>query len=218
MSRQIGKCFIIMPFSRKMYNFYLFVKDYVQNTHNLSTDRADSERISGAFLDKIIRMIDEADVIICDCTYHRPNVLYELGIAHSKKQENVILILDKEEVGDGEKLPSDIKHFDCIEYNKTEHMNFLSELDSSIKRILKLRYRSEYDTTLDIFDDFLDKNSLTGEPIPFNDFGEVLLQKERSEQIPMKESIPYRKLLLKTMAQEIREPEIDRIVAEYYNS
>ena len=62
-------------------NFYLYLKQHVEQKYHLICERADAQVLTIPLLDKINDSILQADVIIADCSGRNPNVFYELGIA-----------------------------------------------------------------------------------------------------------------------------------------
>src|SRR5262245_18929351 len=59
---------------------------------------------SGEVMNQVLREIARTDVVILDITKHRPNVFYELGIAHVMKTPKKVIIVSR----DRKKLPFDI--------------------------------------------------------------------------------------------------------------
>ena len=66
-------------------------------------------------MNDIWRSICEARFIVADLTGRNPNVMYELGIAHTVGKE-VILI---HQSGEDPKFPFDISHMRIINYDNT---------------------------------------------------------------------------------------------------
>lgn len=63
----------------------------------------------------ILREIQDATIIVADISGRNPNVFYELGIAHTIKQDRTIIITN-----DGfESAPFDVQHFRIIGYEDT---------------------------------------------------------------------------------------------------
>jgi len=70
-------------------------------------------------MDEILYYIDRAPVLVAEMTDKNPNVYYEVGIAHGKKKE-VILITKK-----GSVIPFDLKSKNHIIY---ENIHDLEEM------------------------------------------------------------------------------------------
>ena len=72
---------------------------------NLRAARVDEEGGSGFVIRDVVRLIEEAEFLVCDLSHERPNVYYELGYAHGVGNEaNDILLLARA----GTKLHFDI--------------------------------------------------------------------------------------------------------------
>ena len=84
-------------------------------------------------MNDIWSLINNADIIICDCTGKNPNVFYELGLAHAIGK-NVICITQNTE-----DIPFDIKHIRYIkyEYNPRGMTKFEKTLGQYIASINK---------------------------------------------------------------------------------
>lgn len=63
---------------------------------------------------KIIEHIFDSDAIIADLTAWRPNVFYELGVAHAIDNKTIMIIQNKDEV------PFDVGPYRCIKYDQNE--------------------------------------------------------------------------------------------------
>ena len=80
----------------------------------LTPRRADDIFNTRAGMEKILRGIAEAEVIVADMTGRNANVFYETGIAHTIKDNVVLLTQNIEDI------PFDFRHIDHIEYEPTE--------------------------------------------------------------------------------------------------
>lgn len=80
------KVFVIMPFTDEFFESYEMIKDHFSDDFEFS--HAGDEDNQQNILADIIPPIYNADVILADLSGLNPNVMYELGIAHSfnKKQ------------------------------------------------------------------------------------------------------------------------------------
>src|SRR6266702_6967262 len=85
--------FLIMPFKGAgMDDVYSAIKDECRKL-GLHTRRADEFSGSGMIIDEITALIEKAEFIICDLTFERPNVYYELGYAHGVGNEALDILL-----------------------------------------------------------------------------------------------------------------------------
>ena len=74
----------------------------------------------------IIEPIYKADVVIADLTGLNPNVMYELGIAHTFNKKTIIITKD-----DLSKLPFDLKQYRAKDYSI--HFKKFAELIEYLK-------------------------------------------------------------------------------------
>jgi hypothetical protein len=105
------RVFVAMPFgslhSKPMWRVFR----RACSINSLKPIRADTVRYPRPILQQILEEIGRAGIIIADLTDLNPNVLYELGIAHCRC-EDVILIARK-----GVSLPFDLAALRCIFYD-----------------------------------------------------------------------------------------------------
>src|ERR1700682_719343 len=134
-------CFFVMPFSGEMHYFYLYVRKHIEEKHNLACQRADDRVTTLPLSEKVRSMIQRADVIIADCTTRNPNVMYELGLAHAFERKVVLITSDPIET-----IPTDLRQFEFVKYDRSDHINFLQKLDGALDNIFRRRYDKEYRT------------------------------------------------------------------------
>src|ERR1700733_15064847 len=72
-------------------DFYLYVRKYLEEKHNLAYERADDRVTTLPLSEKVRSTIQKADVVIADCTGRNSNVMYELGLAHAFERKLVLL-------------------------------------------------------------------------------------------------------------------------------
>ena len=115
-----NRCFMLMPFSPEFDYIYGTIKKDL-NDNGLICNRADEIAGSKPILNKILTEILKSRYIIADLTAYNPNVFYELGIAHSfKDAQNILMIKQK-----SSKIPFDLTHLTYIEYNPS-NLRFLT--------------------------------------------------------------------------------------------
>lgn len=126
---QKNKCFMIMPFDEKFNCVYATIKETTEENQVICI-RADEMNGTQPIVNKIIKGILESQYIIVDITDAKPNVFYELGIAHSFRDARNVLIIKQRET----KYPFDISHLPYQEYDaknifrlKTIITNFIKE-------------------------------------------------------------------------------------------
>jgi hypothetical protein len=172
-------CFFIMPFGPVLHYFYLYLKHHIETNYPFQVIRADEKVLTKPMLDKITDMIKEAEVIIADCSGLRPNVLYELGIAHALNKK-VILLSHSEP----EQAPSDIRHFEFIFYKLDNHTEFLAKLDNAMHNVFFERYAPLYEKAREIFDEFRNTTGLTVNVASKDIFTSRVMLAEKKREIP----------------------------------
>ena len=79
----------------------------------------------------VVRHLAEAELVIADMTGANPNVLYELGIAHTVRcAESVLLIAQSLK-----EIPFDVSSYRCIEYSRS--FDGLRRLQERIAQFVK---------------------------------------------------------------------------------
>ena len=104
------RVFMIMPFSDELYKVYEMIKREFENDYEIlhAGEIGNQQNI----LEDIFLPLFEYDVIIADLTGLNPNVLYELGVAHSFNKKVIIITQDKIET-----LPFDLKQYRAKDYD-----------------------------------------------------------------------------------------------------
>lgn len=96
------KCFVIMPFGKKLVDGKEFDFDYIYHELiekaveelGIDCERCDEILGSGSIHKKMFRGIFDADVSVVDITSQNPNVFYELGVRHAL-HKNVTLVIGR---------------------------------------------------------------------------------------------------------------------------
>jgi hypothetical protein len=135
------KCFVVMPFNDSKLQKLKIYEEIIKKAaseNKLEYIRADEIFDIKPIIMDIIESIDTSLIIIAEITKDNANVFYEVGIAHAKNS-NVVLICDEKR---RKKLPFDIAHLRCIFYNseqvRGDNGDKLKEkLDRTIKFILE---------------------------------------------------------------------------------
>ena len=123
-----------MPFDSKYDELYGTIKEELTN---LSFVCFRDDEIPGAepFMNKVLTNILVSQFVIVVLTDYRPNVLYELGITHTFKDiQNVLIIMEKNsKFNNGiNTKSSDISHLTYVEYDT----NNLLQLKSNIRKFI----------------------------------------------------------------------------------
>jgi hypothetical protein len=126
--------FVLMPFKTELEKVYTDHIKGLGKELGIAIQRADEQFSPRPFMEKVWDGICAARLVIADCTERNPNVFYEIGIAHAVGKKVVLLTRSKEDI------PSDIGHFDYIEYKDDAEgvQTLLDKLRSFMKRSLKL--------------------------------------------------------------------------------
>ncbi len=101
-------CFVIQPFGGLFDKIYENVYRPAIQHVGLKPLRGDSSHAPSDIMDYVWRNIKEASVLVCDLSNLRPNVIYELGLAHASGKP-VILVMRE-----GQELPFDIQSIRTI--------------------------------------------------------------------------------------------------------
>lgn len=95
---------ILMPIDKKYVSIFRSLQDACKK--NLySPVRSDQDFVQIHLLGRIVQLILESELVICDISTRNPNVLYELGIAHAMNK-NTIIISQQNEL---EQSPFDVR-------------------------------------------------------------------------------------------------------------
>lgn len=133
-------CFVIMPFRDELDKIYGELKDFLSR-NGITCQRADEFKANPIIMDGILKGIMSSEYIITDITFLNANVFYELGIAHTLKNlENVIIIKQK-----NENYPFDLTHIRYIDYQKDNMYLLKSEI---IDRIHQTKHKSNFADTI----------------------------------------------------------------------
>ena len=129
--------FVLMPFDTTLLEVYTeHIKKAVERL-GLKIRRADEIYSPEPFMTKVWHGICAAEIVLADCTEKKPNVFYEIGIAHTVGKK-VILITRSE--GD---IPSDLGHFEHITYTPEGVQVLASQLQRYLKAHFALRSPAE---------------------------------------------------------------------------
>ncbi len=124
-----NKCFVLMPFLQELELVYGEIKEAL-DVGGYICNRADELGRGGKpIMATILNEILSSHFIIADLTGQNANVFYELGIAHSfKDAQNIILI--SQTVDD---IPFDIRHLNTIIYNPNNHKLLIAKIIETIR-------------------------------------------------------------------------------------
>ncbi len=127
-------CFIIMPFRDPLNEYYTEIIKPAVITSGLSPVRADEIFGTQSIIKDVVQQISSAKLLIADLTYRNPNVMYELGVAHSLNKPVIMLVQNTEDI------PFDLKHLRIIVYNTTKvkwDNKLQTDIEHTIDAVLK---------------------------------------------------------------------------------
>ncbi|QNE20096.1 hypothetical protein F1D05_22000 [Kribbella qitaiheensis] len=83
------------------------------NQFGLTPTRSDKIAEPGEITEQIFKLLRDADIVIADVTGGNPNVMYELGVRHTRDKVTV-------QLGEHGRLPFDINTIRTIQFQRTE--------------------------------------------------------------------------------------------------
>jgi len=121
--------FVLMPFAEDLTRIYTsIIKSTVEAT-GLVCRRADDFKTNKVIIQDIWKAVCESRVVIADLTDLNPNVMYELGIAHTVGKETILIY--QRNCGKDPKFPFDLAHIRRIEYEDSAIGGKKLEIDLS---------------------------------------------------------------------------------------
>jgi predicted nucleotide-binding protein len=125
-----------MPFASDLTSIYTtLVKPTVEDPRfGLVCRRADDIKSNKAIIQDIWKSVCEARLIIADLSGLNPNVMYELGIAHTLGKETILIY----QRGENPKFPFDLAHIRRIEYanDAIGGMKLVDDLRATLESVL----------------------------------------------------------------------------------
>ncbi len=103
--------FVLMPFDPEFNHIYSELIKPALEDAGFDARRADDTLDQQNILRTIIHNIDVADLVVAELTTSKPNVFYELGIAHGLRKPVVLLAQDLDEV------PFDLRSYNIVTYS-----------------------------------------------------------------------------------------------------
>lgn len=127
---EVGTAFVVMPI-RPEFDLPLGIITDVCNTFGIKARRADDIARQDFIMSNILDGIAKSEIVIVDITGNNPNVFYELGIAHSLRTRQAIIIITQDE--DVSKSPFDIRHWSILQYDTKNLPLFRVNLNKKIR-------------------------------------------------------------------------------------
>ena len=122
-------CFYLCPFREPFNTIYLDHVIPASLRAGYSIERADEIYGLGPVINDIWKGINSSTLILADISTKNPNVLYEIGIAHTVGKPVIIMTQSMDDV------PFDLRHHRCIVYEYTPRG--IKELESRLENTLK---------------------------------------------------------------------------------
>ncbi|HEY4789122.1 MAG TPA: hypothetical protein VIH57_23900 [Bacteroidales bacterium] len=107
----VKKAFIIMPFTPEFYEYSNDIYKLAFKEEGYEAIHVAENKAVEPITEEIFSGIKDAELILCDFTNKKPNVLYELGLAHAIGKS--VILIAKE----GEEVPFDFHNVRVIFYN-----------------------------------------------------------------------------------------------------
>jgi len=123
--------FVAMPFDPALRRVYTHIARVCKEL-SLSLARGDDFFTTHAVMADVWGAIQNARIIVADCTQRNPNVFYEMGIAHTLAKP-VVLVSQRDE-----DIPFDLHPIRRISYHNTPHgmKAFERALEATLKTLL----------------------------------------------------------------------------------
>ena len=125
----LDTAFVVMPFRRE-FDWALGVIIDICDEIGIKAKRADDFARQDFIMSNILEGIARSEIIIVDITGGNPNVFYELGIAHSLRSRQSVIIITRDE--DLSKSPFDIRHWSILQYKTDNKASFRTQLKEKI--------------------------------------------------------------------------------------
>jgi hypothetical protein len=111
--------FVVMPFSKPMDRVHAAIRSALTECDIVPTrgddiDATTGEAGHGGVMAEIWAAMNAAKLVVADCTGRRPNVMYELGIAHTLGKPVLLLAQAKKDI------PFDVGHLRFIIYSSDD--------------------------------------------------------------------------------------------------
>jgi hypothetical protein len=123
-------CFVIMPFTVELNDVYQNLIRPVAEQFGLTVRRADEIFAPGSITEQVRTSIQQARLCIAVVSGKNPNVLYEVGIAHTLGKPTILLTEQIDEV------PFDLRTIRFIVYSRSSLETARLDLEHAIRYVL----------------------------------------------------------------------------------
>jgi hypothetical protein len=125
----MGFCFSIMPFKNGFDSVSAAIAKAAERA-GMGYLRGDHHKEPGVIMSQVIESMRTAEVVVADITFHNPNVMYELGIAHQLfGPERVVILTQSSEFSE----VFDIHQFRQFQYSPDNLTALIHELPVLLK-------------------------------------------------------------------------------------
>lgn len=134
---KFNEAFVLMPFDPSFDWVYENIQTVCDNI-GVRAIRADNLFGTAPIIENILQEIHTSEIIIADLTGKNANVFYEVGIAHTLRDCNSIILL-AQHIDD---IPFDLRHLSVILYSSRNKSDFEEKLKNTIVTS-RLNYSSD---------------------------------------------------------------------------
>ncbi len=184
-------CFFIMPFKPELNFFFLYLQNYLRESHGVQVERGDHQILTQPLMDKIRNQITKCDFVIADVTGGNPNVFYELGIAHASKKPVIFITQDAPE-----DAPVDIRPYEFIVYSLGEHGKVLDSINNAVSVLFSDQHKDIFDEAKEILGEFNRDNGSEYPQVSAEEFHSRLLRGGVVNNLKSAKHMPNRKRVL----------------------
>ncbi len=126
-------CFVIMPFDEIFRDYYDTIYKPAIERSGLNPKRADDSSKAGIIMEDVLNFIHESSIIIADITLMKPNVIYEIGLAHAFEKKTIIVMPKSTQI------PFDLSAHRVIKYDIVKpnwNISLANNLQDAIKQTI----------------------------------------------------------------------------------
>jgi Nucleoside 2-deoxyribosyltransferase len=168
-----------MPFRPELRFLYRTLRAHIEQSFpEVTVERGDDSVLTTTILEKIGKLISQADVVIADCSGRNPNVFYELGMAHALGKPVVLITSDAVE-----QAPTDIRAFDFISYATCGPDEFLAKLDNALQSVVGNPFAALFPEAVALFEQFCKAKHRDLEAVGRDDFIASMSARQKSGQL-----------------------------------
>jgi hypothetical protein len=201
-----------MPFAKELHYFFLYLQKHIEEKHAVECKRGDADVLTVPVLDKIRSYVEQADVLIADCSGRNANVFYELGMAHALGKR--VILMTKDPI---EEAPADIRHFEFIRYDLSKDKEFLDSIDRALRAVFVERYDRLYEIACGVFEEFKSKTSAKPLMEKKDVFIERVVAGEQLEELPsLTDEAAVREFVLPRIIANKDQKEVIEALAKWY--